>query len=266
MKKIFALLLAACLGIALFGCNRGAKPEEAALVISGLAEGGIVLTGERLRQDYEPAEREAVSRNSKGDEKQIRAKGVLLEEILRRQSISQKDFDSAVASAADGYSIMIPNSILREREILLAYEYNGEPLEKPRMVIPEERAMYWVKNLMGIEFTSAQTVLVARKISLAGLIDKLQGQAVAYEHGGAACKALPIALLLQETGAKKTEFVEIKAADGLEKTERYSVFSKQLLVFEGTPDAPLFAGPDLPEGMQVKNVTSIQIGDILIKA
>ena len=71
---------------------------------------------------------------------------------------------------------------------------------------------------------------------------------------------------MQEIGAEETEFVEITAADGLVKTERYRIFAAQLLVFAGTPDAPLFTGSNLPEGMRVKNITSIQIGEILLKA
>jgi len=267
MKKIFVLLLAACLSLAFFGCGEKAIEDTGEIALSLTAgDRALTFTAAQLRNQT-ITELDAVSINSRGDEKEIHAKGVLLNDLRKLAVVFQERYDSAIANAADGYSIAISSEILRNREILVAFEYNGEPLEKPRLVIPNERAMYWVKNLTSIEFMRSELDKdIAQEYSLEDLVHQLKDDAKEYQYEGTDCKALPIDLILAAIGAEKTEFVEIKAADGLVKTERYSTFAAQMLVFDGTPEVPLFTGPDLPEGMRVKNVTSIQIGDILIKA
>ena len=51
--------------------------------------------------------------------------------------------------------IEVPHEILAARDIIFAYEIDGKPLAekaKPiRAVLPEERAMYWVRNLKTVE-------------------------------------------------------------------------------------------------------------------
>jgi len=271
-RKCFAPLLAACLALALCACGNGAAPaevnipEETDIVVSGLPAGDFTLTGAQLRGDFELTELDAVSINSKGVEKDVHARGVLLETILRAHGASLADFDSAIGAATDGYMIAIPESVLHGRDILIAFETDGEEIA-PRFVVPGERAMYWVKQLCAIELIAAVPEQpVEREVSLSELIERLQDRAQPYEHKDIACLALPMALLLAELDAGEAEFVTIMSADGLTKTEKYDTFAGQLLVIEGTPDAPLYTGPDLPSGMRVKHVESIQIGGVLVKA
>jgi len=243
----------------------GEQADGTAIVIAGLPGGEITLTGAQLKEAYELTELDAVSVNSKGTEKQVRAKGVLLETILRRHGASLRDFDTATATASDGYSIAIPGEVLHGRDILIAFETNGERIA-PRFVVPDERAMYWVKLVSKIELVGqAQAQPVTREVSLDELIARLSDRAEGYKYYDADCRALPIALLLEAIGAQPVDFVIITSADGLLKNERYSTFAAQMLVFQGTPDAPLFIGPDLPEGMRVKNVASFQVGGVLVK-
>ncbi|MCL2495493.1 MAG: molybdopterin-dependent oxidoreductase [Oscillospiraceae bacterium] len=269
--RICALLLAACLCLALSACGTGAGQadysilEGITIAFSGLPGGEFTVDAARLPHDFTQAEREALSVNSLGEERQRLAKGVLLETILAQHGASQGDYARAEATSGDGYAIAIPGEVLRTRDILIAFELDGEIIQ-PRLVVPGERAMYWVKNLRGIELiASADAPEVTREVSLSDLIAGLSDRAEDYKYGDADCKALPIALLLEAAGAERADFVTITAADGLVKNERWSTFAGQLLVFEGTPEAPLFTGPDLPEGMRVKNVESIQIGGVLIK-
>ena len=270
-RKIFALLLAACLGLALYACGNGAGqagavvPEEIDIAISGLPEGEVILTGAQLRNDFEITELDAVSINSKGVEKQVHARGVLLETVLNERGASLADFDSAVASAADGYMIAIPESVLHGRDILLAFETNGEEIQ-PRIVVPGERAMYWVKQLCSIELIKlVAEEPVTREVDLGELIERLKDQAQPYEHKEEDCLAIPMALLLAEIDAGEAQFVTIRSADGLTKTEKYDTFAGQFLVIEGTPDAPLYTGADLPAGMRLKNVANFQVGGVLVK-
>jgi len=149
----------------------------------------------------------------------------------------------------------------------VAFETNGEEIA-PRFVVPGERAMYWVKQPGEIAFeTAAEEAPVTQEIYWGDLLAQLKGSRVVdYEYKGDIYNALPISVLLGELdlGAKPVEFVTIKSADGLTKTEKYDIFAAQLLVFEGTPDAPLYTGPELPAGMRVKNVESFQVGGVLV--
>ena len=239
--------------------------EELRIAITGLPGGDLFVTNGQLRGDYETTEVDTISVNSKGTEKQVHAKGVLLETILQKHGASLAGFDRATATASDGYMITIPGEVLHGRDILIAFETNGEAIA-PRFVVPGERAMYWVKLLTEIALEgAAPETPVTEEISLSELVERLRDRAVGYDYHGDACKALPIALLLEELHAGEAEVVTIKSADGLTKTEKYDVFAAQLLVLEGTADAPVYTGEGLPAGMRVKNVASIQIGGVLVK-
>ncbi|MDR2687470.1 MAG: FMN-binding protein [Oscillospiraceae bacterium] len=246
--------------------SAGERADGARILFTGLPGGDFTLTGAQLREDYELSEVDAVSINSKGTVKDVHAKGVLLEAILQKRGATLRDFGAMTASATDSYTITIPSGVLRSREILIAFETNGEEIA-PRLVVPGERAMYWVKLLSEIAFESeAEEAPVTREFDLGELIEKLKPRAADYRHNGAGCRAIAISLLLEEINAEDVPFVTLKSADGLTKTEKYEVFAGQLLVFEGTPDAPLYTGPDLPEGMRPKNVASFQVGGALVRA
>ena len=125
--------------------------------------------------------------------------------------------------------------------------------------------MYWVKLLGEIAFEGAAVPdTIARVYTLEHVVEALADKVESYDYNGAACRALPLAALLGVWHVE-TDFVFIESTDGLTKTEKYDIFAGQLLVFEGTPDAPLYTGPELPAGMRVKNVDSFQVGGILVK-
>ena len=241
------------------------RADGAEIAVTGLPAGEFTLTGAQLKSGYEIVELDTTAINNEDTERPVHAKGVMLEAVLQKHGASLKDFEAVTATAADGYSITIPGEVLRTRDLLLAFEIDGEAID-PRFVVPEERTMYWVKSVQSIALESGPPEApVTKEIVLTELIEQLKNQAQDYEYGGAACKALPLELVLQTIGAKKSDFVTLRSADGLTKTEQYDTFAAQLLVFEGTPDAPVYTGPDLPEGMRLKHVVSIQTGGILVR-
>ena len=241
------------------------RSDGAEIAVSGLPGGEFTLTGAQLKSGYETIELDTTALNKEDTQRPVHAKGVMLEAVLQEHGASLKDFEAITATAADGYSITIPGEVLRIRDLLLAFEIDGEAID-PRFVVPEERTMYWVKSVQSIALErAAPQAPVTKEIALTELIEQLREQAQDYEYGGTACRALPLDLVLQTTGAKKSDFVTLRSADGLTKTEQYDTFAAQLLVFEGTPDAPVYTGPDLHEGMRLKNVVSIQSGGILVR-
>jgi len=263
MKRLLSIALTLTFVIAIAACGR--TPADLSILEDiTLSIGDFTVEAARLPHDFEQTRLEAVSLNSLGEERHVVAYGVLLETLLQEQGLSQRDFASAVALGYDGYSIAVPSEILHGREILLAFEFNGEFIE-PRIVIPEERAMYWVKYLREIELiVHAEETEVTREVAFEDILTALADYAEDFKYYDADTQALPIARLLDYLDAERVDFVTMTAADGLVKTERFSTFSQQLLVFDGTEDAPLFIGPNLPIGMRVRHLVSIQIGETLV--
>ena len=68
--------------------STGERAESTDITFTGLPGGDFKLTGAQLKGDYELSEVDAISINSKGTEKQVHAKGVLLETILRERGVS----------------------------------------------------------------------------------------------------------------------------------------------------------------------------------
>ncbi|MCL2195686.1 MAG: molybdopterin-dependent oxidoreductase [Oscillospiraceae bacterium] len=270
MKKLLSILCAVGLAAVLLACGSVAEldftvlddvmitvlgPDEFLLDIEAhaLFDGGFPMT-----------ELETVTVNSLGQERHVHARGVLLEDILQANGLTQHDFTAVTATGADGYFIAIPADILRTRDVLLAYYFNGEIID-PRVVIPDERLMFWVKYLRELELVPhGEAMEVTREYAFAELLAQLDEHTETFWHEGAETQALPIAAMLAHLDDPRSDFVIITADDGLVKNERFSTFSQQLIVFDGTELAPLFIGPNLPVGMRVHGMSSVQIGEVMV--
>jgi len=261
MKKLFALIVTAGLALGLFAC---AAPSFAILDDITITIGNISIQAHALRTDFEVTTLETTRADSLGRQVQTTARGVLLETILQQHGMSQHDFAAVNATGYDGYFVAIHAEILHNRDVLIAYQLDGRAIE-PRIVIPEERAMFWVKYLRELELvTHAGSVEITREVQFDELLAELDDYIEEFKYYDADTLALPIAVLLEQLQTERVDFVTITAEDGLVKTERFSTFAGQVIVFDGTPDAPLFIGRDLPIGMRVRYIANIQIGEILV--
>ena len=109
----------------------------------------------------------------------------------------------------------------------MAYEIDGEPLQektKPvRAIVPEERSMYWVRNLVRIEILDAAEVKPLSKLMfLETVAAGMEQQDYTYYEStdrAVLCSELP----LPEDG----ETVYLKARDGLDKNEKAEVFLQE---------------------------------------
>lgn len=233
------------------------------VTIIGLPDGEAQITGEQLKTDYTPVTVEAVSISSSGEEKTMVATGVPLEDILTGFGVSQKDYASVITSATDGYSIEIPDSILQTRDIIIAYDVDGEP-QSPRTVIPDERAMYWSKFLSKIELMGAgdmQSAEVERLLLLESVISAMAEQSEDFKYYDTTEQALPIGAILDAYIEDAPQFVLLKSIDQLTKNEKYDTFAAQYIMYTGEERlVPLFIGPALPEGMRVKQLLTAQVG------
>src|SRR6056297_1073591 len=139
MKKIsFIILLVFLITAITFGTVVSAEGGE--FVISNLKEKDITISVEKLKE-LPVVEKDVTSVDSSGDEDDYTVKGALFSDLLESLDASKEDLKAMQLIAGDGYSIEIPEPILKNNQIILAYEINGEPLYdnvKPvRVIIPE---------------------------------------------------------------------------------------------------------------------------------
>ncbi len=234
------------------------------LTIVGGTNGDIVLSGEEVK-GFEALDISTVSVNSSGTEKTVEAKGTLLQDILEANGLSQLDYGSIILTASDGYSIEVPSEVLETRDIIIAYEINGEEVDL-RTVVPDERAMYWVKFISKIELLDPKQAEEIKRISIIETNIFFSTEPFGamtpedYNYNGSIDKAVPLndAVLLGRS--RKDEFVTIVGLDGWSKTERWELAAAQYLKITGE-HAPMFIGPDLPEGMRMKQTLMFKYGD-----
>ena len=121
----------------------------------GIENGKIKVTGDLLK-DMEFVSRDAVTADSKGRKTKYSVKGVLLEDILAKFGKSQRSCAGIRFASGDGYSVVVPEEVLKKRDILLSYDDlfsmpdNGQE-RSLKVIVPDERSVYWVRNLAEIE-------------------------------------------------------------------------------------------------------------------
>lgn len=205
--------------------------------------------------------RDVISVNESGTEKEMNKSVELLEDLLAAYGKSQSDFSSIRLIASDGYSIDIPEEILENRDIILSYELNEEDLyddSKPiRVIIPEEREMYWVSSLERIEFfedkdaDSKDDLNKTEKIVIFETAIK-DLKVENYEY----CDDIEQAIKIERLFDKYIDIEEdlqIKAADDLKKAESNQIFRDAYIKISGE-NAPMILGPKIKLGMTVKEL------------
>ena len=211
-----------------------------------------------------PSEIREITRDTDEGEEKYPIEGVLLDEILNELDIAVDDLDGIRFEAGDGYAVDVPEEVLKENDIILAYEIDGEPLyedSRPlRAFIPEEESLYWVKNLVNIELSQEEeTASEVEKIVFIETAVAMM-DTVGYEDGyDDERQAVRTEKLLTDVRGSQDSVLMV-AADGFEKTEDYDVFADAFLVVTGD-DAPAFRDPELPRGMHVRDLAWFVYGN-----
>ena len=270
-RSVMAILIVTtAFSLVLTACSVDGAGQETAGVENGVSlsltivNGGqeiVVSMDEILKLDV--VEKEVTPVPREDEETQARlVKGVLLEDVFQEfAGISQKDPEAIRLVAGDGYSIEVAKDLLQTREIILAFELDGEPLEgweKPlRSVVPDVFEMYWVKNLEKIEVVEARSAADIEKIiMLESRISYITDQE--YDYYGEADRAVKISELLLEF-EDDPENVYAQSVDGLEKNEKPDIFKSAYLKYTGS-DSPMFLSEDLPHGMWIKEMLYFTFG------
>ena len=231
--------------------------------ITNLTQDPIAFSIQDL-EGFENVEKTVTAVAASGRESVFTARGVLLADLLASQGFAQGDLEAIRLIAGDGYSIEVGAAILRNRDILLAHTIDGEPLNEEsrpiRAIIPEERAMYWVRNLTSIEVTGAAVEFpktTLRFLDTAAVTKELQE----YPYHGEMDQAIAIADLLAQDGVGMGwERASFSASDGFSKNETVANVTSAFLKLTGA-QAPVFLGPNLPGGMQIKDITYMALGE-----
>lgn len=279
LKKFLGILLVLMILITLstlISCEKSVKTDEDTasqditigtdkIVISGLGDDKEISVEELKRM--EAVTMVASTINSDNEKSTRKVKGILLEDILQKYfEKSQKDLSAIIFFAGDGYSVEIPKEIINSRDIILAYELDGRPVDSEtqpfRAVVPDERSLYWVKNIVKIEIIENRTETELNKIifldTAAGSIEQQD-----FDYYGVKDKAVSAEDLLTKFSQDTLQgAIYIEASDGLKKVEEADIFKKALIKIGGE-DTPAFLAEDLPKGMWVKNILKFSYGPIV---
>lgn len=277
-KKILSVIIICILALSISSCSKTTKKTAAnttsqntasgntkAFVITGLTDSDIQVTTGDL-QSAPQVTKAVTAVDSAGNKTNFTVKGPLLEDILKKYGKSQKDLSGVRFSASDGYSIALPAEILQNRDIILAIEVNGKPLDAKdmpvRVVIPDERAMYWVKCMVKMEVLKDVAKQSTSKIIFTETVSKsLPVQN--YKYFSNTDKAFKISDLVNKyANGINADSAFIKASDNLKQNEQKDTFLNAYIKFTGE-DSPAFVAPNMPSGMHVKNILWFSYGQDL---
>ncbi|MDY0016621.1 MAG: molybdopterin-dependent oxidoreductase [Candidatus Delongbacteria bacterium] len=252
------ILLISIVLVMFAGCSKVKETQknvnESFLIAAGEKE--ITVKVSELSNSFDPLNTDVISINSSGEENKMNVTGVPLREVLRSNGIDLTSFNSVRPVSGDGYSIEIPEDILKKREVLLAYKIDGEPINeksKPvRIIVPDERAMYWARNVVKIELLNKKESVETGKIVFLETAYKNLEQ-TKYMYQDSFDPAVKLSELLSKYGSTSGNELYFVSRDGLKRTETKENALVSLIKISGNA-SPLFLSPDLPGGMFIKEI------------
>ncbi|MDA3886234.1 MAG: molybdopterin-dependent oxidoreductase [Candidatus Delongbacteria bacterium] len=216
----------------------------------------IEILVDNLKNDFKPVTADVVSISSSGEKNEMTVVGVTLKDLLVSKKIDISSFKSIRAVAGDGYSIEIPEEIFSKRQVILAYKINGELLNdksKPiRVIVPDERAMYWARNVVKIELLQKKNTITIEKIVFLETAYKKLPQ-TKYMYYETQDIVVPVKELLSNYCGDCKGELDFESTDGLIRSETNENALISFIKINGK-GKPLFLSPDLPGGMYIKNI------------
>ncbi|MCG9967280.1 molybdopterin-dependent oxidoreductase [Pelotomaculum terephthalicicum JT] len=276
IKKLSLLLVILALMVTMAACdskkdvpaNAPGPFDDQKIVVSGLLERDFEITQGDLKK-LAAVTKHAESTRSNGEKVIVDATGPLLETFLKEYGKTQKDFSRIRFTAGDKYSIAVPQEILASRLVILSYVNDGRPLEDDyqpvRIVIPGERAMYWVKNLIRMDFETGADQKPPNKVVFLETAAKNLPQED-YQYYDSVDKAIKTQDLIAEYADINDTVVAnvfMKAGDGLQKNETKANFLAAFIKVTGQ-DQPKFLAPQFPQGMHIRDLLYIIYGQTAI--
>ncbi len=269
VKRVIPFLMVLLLMLTPIGCGEKTDTTGSVtaddgreILITGLTNDEYKITVGELKKLPVVTEKAQATR-SNGEVVKVKATGCLLEDLLQQQGKSTEDYNTIRFTALDGYSIAVPSDILKSRTIILAYQMDGKPLDdenRPvRVVIPGERAMYWVRMLEKVELEAGAEQTPIRKVVLLETAAKALPTEDIKDFDSTD-KAIKTKDLIQNYAeSDEVQNVFIQASDGLHKNETQFNFLNAYIKITGK-EAPKFLAPHMPQGMHVRDLLCINYG------
>jgi len=182
--------------------------------------------------------------------------GVKLADLLAHYGLEKNKLVALRLVAGDGFSVILDERMLRRRTVILAWSIDNQPLpakSRPvRVVVPGERAMFWVRNLQALHVRCTLTTHRFRTIAF------LDGAGAymptsPYKHYGDTMKAIAVGTLFPDLADATGSLATIVTRDGVTKREKPEILRQGVITLEGK-HAPAFMSSNLPKGMQVKHI------------
>jgi hypothetical protein len=240
-------------------------------------EGGLKIVGNNIDEvipynDIYKMESNVVkmeATTSEGEVVEKEVKGVNFFNVIDELGINLDSVKSLRLVAGDGYEINISKEEFEGTEFILAYEFDGEQLDEKTMplrsAINGVRTMYWVSNLTEIDINFSDNVAIEEVSNLESTYYILEESTKTlekedYTYYESVDKAIKVKDLFEKYVNNTSETVKFIAVDGFEKTEDLDILLDGYIKLTGE-NAPLFISPDMPKGMQVKNILTLECGD-----
>ncbi len=206
--------------------------------------------------------------SSTGEEFDQTVTGALLEDILKANGATKKDYTGIRFVAGDGYAVTVPADIFMNKDVILAWSFDGENLDDKmmplRVAIDDVRSMYYVSNLIEVVFetgdaTATPTVGNTVVLMESAFTTMETEEFMYYDSNDTAVNAKALMKAFTSTKGDQVRFL---ATDGFEKTETYDVVKEGFIKINGE-DAPLFTGDYLPKGMNIKYILKMAVADAM---
>ncbi len=208
--------------------------------------------------------------SSSGEVSEVTVTGFSVNDLLAEHGVDLLEIASLNFVAADGYVMSAPAETYADTHVYVMLSRDGEDLEYPRSCIPEQRTMYWVKNLAKIELSPDGLATAGDKSQVTNIaifregikdleptmLDNRGTQSASYslmEYFEQFCRALP------------DKPVTMVAQDGFEKTETAEIFLESYVTLdpesEDKDDSPLYFSQETSMGMRVKHLDLVISGE-----
>ncbi len=243
------------LALAWLGLLCAASSAWSGISLIGVEQDAVAIDMETITNAFPKTAVTIESQSETGESTAVEKAGALLADLLSDYGYTQEELEAVRFTAGDGYSMEVPSEILARRDIVLAYEKDGQPLAEEsqplRVIIPEERAMFWVRNLEEIH------VLKDLQPPRVESIRFLETKAAALPAGQT---TLDTGMLADAAG-DVWERVYLQAADGFQRYETKDNFLKGSIAMRGE-GSPAFVSDALPKGMHVRELTAAALADV----
>ena len=253
------------------GCGSKLSEEEMAvnddkeIVLHGLTDEDITITVAGLKE-LDAVTQKAEAKRSNGQIVKVKITGPLLTSLVEKYGAKLSDFNTVRFYGTDDYEIAMPSTILENDDIILGYYDYGEPISTSdgpvHVVVPGERAMYWVRKLCRIDFENEASATAAQKLVFldTALWQLTSTQVTRGEDTFEAVKTSDLIAAYADANDNTIYNVYMTASDGLSKNETKANFMSEYIRTMGD-GAPEFTGPDIADGMTVMGLMTINYGD-----